>query len=240
MSRDAVTPILESAAPRWVRRAQGFVVVSVAVVAFVGSYTHMQNLAADAGEGWRAWLLPISVDGMVISASLTMFVRRRTGQRGGLLAWVTLLVGLGASLAANIASAQPTAKAQALAAVYPIALLAVSELAMQQIKTGERQLPGSSRPEPDREQTLQARIDRAKQDPGPLVARSPEPSPLAALNEPRQPVSDDDLLAQVAQIAAEIGRAPGSPIIKDRLRVGSKRAVDLARAYKATTNGADT
>jgi hypothetical protein len=36
-----------------------------------------------AGEGWRSWLLPISVDGLAVAASMTMLVRRRAGLRAG-------------------------------------------------------------------------------------------------------------------------------------------------------------
>lgn len=240
MSSGAVTePVTESAAPRWVRRAQGFTVVTVALVAACGSYSHMRELAAAVGEDWRAWLLPISVDGMILSASLTMFVRRRAGLRGGTLAWFTFLTGLGASLAANVASAEPTLQAQLVAAVYPVAWLLVTELAMEQIHPVTREIPASTQPDQVSERSLLDRIDEERTKPGqpPLVAPVGDASPLAQRPEA---ATDDELLAEVAQIAAELGRAPGSPIIKDRLRVGSNRAVELARAYKAKTNGADT
>jgi hypothetical protein len=64
-------------------------------------------LAELAGEGWRAWLLPVSVDGLVVAASMSMLVRRRVGLPAG-VAWTALLAGIGASLAANVAAADPT------------------------------------------------------------------------------------------------------------------------------------
>ncbi|MCA1684246.1 MAG: DUF2637 domain-containing protein, partial [Actinobacteria bacterium] len=84
-------------------------VLLVAAVAAVVSYAHMQTVSQRAGEQWRAWLLPLSVDGLVVAASMVLLTRRRAGLAGGWLAWVALLGGVGASLAANVAAAEPTA-----------------------------------------------------------------------------------------------------------------------------------
>jgi hypothetical protein len=130
------TPDLVATAdvPGWVRRVTTAAVLSVALVAAVASYEHMRALAATAGEGWRAWLLPISVDGLAVAASMTMLVRRRAGEHAGGLAWMALLLGLGASLAANVAAAEPTVQGRLVAAWPPLGLLLAYELLMQQIK----------------------------------------------------------------------------------------------------------
>jgi hypothetical protein len=128
--------------PVWVRRITTAAVLSVAVVAAVASYEHMRALAALAGEGWRAWLLPISVDGLAVAASMTMVVRRRAGQRAGALPWVALLLGLGASLAANVAAADPTVVGRLVAAWPPVGLLLSYELLLQQHSHGSRGGPG--------------------------------------------------------------------------------------------------
>jgi hypothetical protein len=94
----------------------------------------MRVLALFAGEGWRSWLLPLSVDGPAVAASMTMFVRRRAGLRAGALAWLALLLGLGASLAANVAAAEPTVQGRLVAAWPPLGLLLAYELLMQQVK----------------------------------------------------------------------------------------------------------
>ena len=129
-------PVVEQveAVPVWVRRITTGAVLSVALVAAVASYEHMRALAEVAGEGWRSWLLPISVDGLAVAASMTMLVRRRAGQRSGALAWAALLLGLGASLAANVAAAEPTVVGRLVAAWPPVGLLLSYELLMQQIK----------------------------------------------------------------------------------------------------------
>jgi hypothetical protein len=78
--------------PVWVRRVTTLAVLAVAIVAAVASYEHMRSLAELAGEGWRSWLLPVSVDGLAVAASMTMLVRRRSGVRAGVLPWVALLL----------------------------------------------------------------------------------------------------------------------------------------------------
>src|SRR4029453_4496772 len=90
--------------PPWVRVVTTASVLAVALVAAVASYEHMRALAELAGGGGRSCLLPISVDGLAVAASMTMLVRRRCGQPAGALPWVALLLGLGASLAANVAA----------------------------------------------------------------------------------------------------------------------------------------
>jgi hypothetical protein len=88
----------------------------------------MQHLATEAGEEWRADVLPLSVDGLLVAASLVIFVRRRAGRRAGRLPWVGLLLGVSASVAANIAAAQPTVLGRVVAAWPPVAFALSFEL----------------------------------------------------------------------------------------------------------------
>jgi hypothetical protein len=127
-------PVSVAPAPRWVRRTTTAGVLVVAVVAALGSYEHMRALGVEVGEGWRAGLLPFSVDGLGVVAAMTMLVRRWAGQPVGLLAWTALVLSLGVSLAANVAAAEPTLEARLWAAWPPIGLLMAIELLMQQIK----------------------------------------------------------------------------------------------------------
>lgn len=136
-------PVLEAepvAVPAGVRKLTTGAVVAVAVVAAAASYEHMRHLAAEAGEGWRSWLLPVSVDGLVVAASMSMLVRRRTGEAAG-LAWVSMVLGLAASLAANVIASDPSLVdpllvRRVVAAWPPLALLLAYELLMQQVRGG--------------------------------------------------------------------------------------------------------
>jgi Protein of unknown function (DUF2637) len=146
-STPQVEPVPELAlvaieAPELVRRVTTAAVLAVALVAAIASYEHMRALAELAGEGWRSWLLPISVDGLAVAASMTMLVRRRSGKRSGALAWAALLLGLGASLAANVAAADPTLVGRLVAAWPPVGLLLSYELLLQQHNSGARRGPG--------------------------------------------------------------------------------------------------
>ena len=95
---------------------------AVRLVAALNSYEHMRFLARTAGEGWRAWLLPISVDGLAVVALAKIRRAHRLGLGCG-MAWVALTLSLGVSLAANVAAAQPTSVGRLVAAWPPIALL---------------------------------------------------------------------------------------------------------------------
>ncbi|MGH3709745.1 MAG: DUF2637 domain-containing protein, partial [Pseudonocardiaceae bacterium] len=110
----------------------GVVTVISVVIAAVVSYSHMQQLADRAGEAWRSWLIPLSIDGLVVAASMVLLTRRRTGLPAGLLAWATLGGGVLASLAANMADARPGLTA-VLVAGWPAAAFAAGfELLLQQ------------------------------------------------------------------------------------------------------------
>ena len=108
-----------------VRRITVAAVVVVACVAAVVSYAHMQHVAFRAGEAWRSFLLPLSVDGLMVAASMVLLARRQAGLPGGALAWVALLAEVAASLAANVAAAEPTATARVVAA-WPAVAFAVA------------------------------------------------------------------------------------------------------------------
>lgn len=116
------------------RRVAMLAVAVVAVVAAVVSYAHMQQLATEAGEGWRAHLLPLSVDGLLIAAAMSMVVARSRDNRPTPLAWIALTLGIVASLSANVAAAEPTLVGRLVAAWSPLALALSFELLMQQIR----------------------------------------------------------------------------------------------------------
>jgi len=65
---------------------------------------------------------------MIVAVSTTLLADSRSGGRGGVLPWVLLVVGSAASLAANVAVAQPTAPGRVIAAWPSFALIAAYEL----------------------------------------------------------------------------------------------------------------
>lgn len=123
-----------------VRAAAVAAVLTVAAVAAVMSYGHLRAVAAEQGEP-AAGLFPLSVDGLIVAASLVLLVRRRSGQPGGALAWAGLLVGVAATVAGNVASAEPTAMARLVAAWPPVAFALSYELLLALIRPTAPTLP---------------------------------------------------------------------------------------------------
>jgi hypothetical protein len=100
-----------------------------------------------------AALTPLSVDGMIVAASTTLLAESRSGRRGGFLPWGLLVAGSVASLAANVAVAEPTATGRVIAAWPSFALIASYELLMRQVRRAAeagtfRQRSGQARGRP--------------------------------------------------------------------------------------------
>ena len=123
----------------------------LALIAGTVSYLHMHLLVELHGQpGWVAALTPLSVDGMIVAASTTLLAESRSGGRGGVLPWALLVAGSVASLAANVAVAEPTMTGRVIAAWPSFALIASYELLMRQVRRAaeagtSQQRPGQSR-----------------------------------------------------------------------------------------------
>lgn len=119
-------------------------VLVVAVTAAVTSFSHQHTLALAAGETeTAALLLPLSVDGLTLAASLVLLDARRSGRAAGALPWLALGLGVLASLTANVAAAEPTITGRVVAAWPPVALALSFELLLRQVERGS---PPSGRP----------------------------------------------------------------------------------------------
>jgi len=107
----------------------------LALIAGTVSYLHMHLLVELHGQpGWVAALTPLSVDGMIVAASTTLLAESRSGGCGGFLPWALLVAGSAASLAANVAVAEPTPTGRVIAAWPSFALIASYELLMRQVR----------------------------------------------------------------------------------------------------------
>src|SRR6266536_6449083 len=102
----------------------------------------MHMLVARHGQpGCVAALTPLSVDGMIVAASTTLLADSRSGRKGGVLPWTLLVAGSVASLAANVAVAEPTLIGRIIAAWPSFALTASYELLTSEVRrsaAGER------------------------------------------------------------------------------------------------------
>ncbi|AYF30494.1 hypothetical protein CSH63_24205 [Micromonospora tulbaghiae] len=111
------------------RLARDVSTVVVAGIAAWSSWSHMVAVALRFGERPEvAYVLPLSVDGMLVVASAAMVEDKRAGRRVRWSARTAFAVGVAASVAANIAAAAPSPGARIVAAWPAVALLLVVEM----------------------------------------------------------------------------------------------------------------
>ncbi len=137
--------ITNTAGQAWIQAATTASVIVLAVIAAVVSYGHMHALALRHGEGsWASALIPLSVDGMIVAASMSLLLDSRLGRRGGVLPSALLIMGAVASLAANVAVAEPDLAGRVIAAWPSFALTASYELLMRQVRRSAAARSGSA------------------------------------------------------------------------------------------------
>lgn len=146
--------------------------VAVIGVAAAISYSHMFDWAKLNGEPrWRAHLSPLSVDGALFAASLVMYADARMRNRPSKLAYLTVLVGIGWSVLANMNHdwKDPVA-AKAIAAWPPLALAVTIELVLQFVRRLREQA------ETQADKTDKAVVPKPKQQviPAQTVKTAPE------------------------------------------------------------------
>ncbi len=121
----------------WVIRFATVVVVcAVAVFAAVVSYSHIYGLGwAHGQDGTAARLLPLSVDGLILAASLVLLHEARNDRDAPRLAQFMLWLGIGATIGANIAYGARYGLLGALISAWPaVAFIGAVEIAMQQVR----------------------------------------------------------------------------------------------------------
>lgn len=119
---------------RWRSLAVGL----VAVVAALQSYRHIYELMlAQDHDKLGAALLPLSVDGLVLAASITLVVAQRTnkGKTDG-VAWLMLGLGATATLCANVAVGWHFGVIAAIGSGWPaVAFIGAAEMAFRSQRT---------------------------------------------------------------------------------------------------------
>lgn len=114
----------------------------VAGVAGIISYGHIRSVATDAGESeLAAALLPLGIDGLIAVAALAFLEDKRAGRRPRLSARGALAFGIVATIGGNVASAEPTWAARAVAAVPAISFLIAVEVLS---RTGRPAVPSGT------------------------------------------------------------------------------------------------
>jgi hypothetical protein len=137
----------------WLRRGCALI---VAAVAAYGSYQHQRDFALHGGaDPVSAAMWPLSVDGLLLLATVGLLKSgQQTSRRVRLVVWLSFLLGIAVSLAANIAAAPTLAWQPVLVAGWPpVALLLAAELLTHHPQSREHTEtePAASKQEPDRE-----------------------------------------------------------------------------------------
>ena len=122
---------------RVIRLTMTLAVVLVAAVAAWISYGHAYELALRWGENEvTARLLPLTLDGLVLAASLTELFCSRYQLQQPALARLALLLGIGATLAVNVLHGLEHGPLAAVLAAWPaVALVVSSELLLWVVAT---------------------------------------------------------------------------------------------------------
>ncbi len=204
---------------RAIRWSTAAAVALVAVVAGAISYEHALAVVRAHGEaGAVAQVYPVTVDGLIYSASMVLLDAARRGVRPpGLARWL-LAAGIGATLAANVAAGLHFGPVGAVVAAWPaLALVGSYELLMLIIRSsaGQARLlraPGIREQRADPAAAPRGDLPGAPEmSPGPSLIR-------AALNG--HAARAEKLFA--ADVSA--GKVPGIRRIMTGLKVGDAKA----------------
>ena len=193
-------------------------VLAVAVVAAVISYGHVEVLALTNGQGLlAARCLPVSIDGLVVAASMVLLDYARRGIPAPALARVLLGLGVTATLAANAAAGASHGAAGIAVSMWPaVAFIGAAE-AFLMIVRGSRQEATSA------DETVPEGVPGPVQE-APVATRRP-PKSLSGQRSPRR--GDTPAPADVFAQGLSAGVVPGIRAIKSRCHVGQDAAVAI-------------
>lgn len=130
-----------------IRWSTTLVVLLLAGVAGVVSYRHALEVVTAHGEsGWVAYLVPLTVDGLIYASSMVLLFAARRGLSAPFLARFTLALGILATLAANVATGLAHGHVGAIVAAWPaVALVLAYELLMWLVRRAPGPAGGRAR-----------------------------------------------------------------------------------------------
>jgi hypothetical protein len=213
-----------SRAGLWTRVAARGAAAVVATVAGAASFEHIASVAIGAGErAWVGYSLPFAIDGLIVVGVAALLEDQRRGRHRRLSARLAVFVGVTATLAANVASAEPTGTARLVALAAPVSFLLSVEVLT---RTGRK---------------LSTADDTT------TTGSSPAAAPVKAAGQRQKPTPTTrrrpSAAQRVAQAAAKTPTATSAEIAA-RLKV-SERTVQRYRptpaedTMPATTNGSN-
>jgi len=119
-------------------------VTVVAIVAGWVSYRHALHVVSEHGEtGWLARAYPLTIDGVIVAASMVLLTAARQQTRAHPLAYTALVLGITATVAVNVAAGLAFGVVGAVIAGWPAPALVISfELLMIVVRSLAAAPPG--------------------------------------------------------------------------------------------------
>ncbi len=198
-----------------VNRATGLTVFLVAAFAFTQSFMHIFSLGASHGQlGVSGPLLPLSVDGLLVSMSLILLYVSWQHLKVPWLARVMLWLGIVATLAANVGYGLAYGYIGALTSCWPAIAFIGSVETLLQLGKIKRQANNGKRPRAsDEDPKLIKKI----------LADKPKPVSYADPN-PNVPTKGALKASAYHDIT---GKLPSIRSIRDELHCGQPKAIEL-------------
>lgn len=228
-----------------VRLTAGLAVLGVAAIAAVVSYSHIFDLAVAHHEsGTAARLLPVSVDGLIVSASMTLLDAARRRLDAPFMAYLMLSFGVGATVAANVAFGLPWGWQSAVVAAWPaVAFVGSVEMALTMARNQRKAADGrdggrswrfwrrrkttASGDDMADEQAAAPAATPAATAPPPAAGTPPAPAPAKV---PARTAKRPPLTAKAAKADAAIAANPGKTNAEIAKLAGvSERTVERQR-----------
>jgi Protein of unknown function (DUF2637) len=211
-----------------IRFTTAVAVASVAAIAAVVSYSHIYDLGRTHGQsGVAARLLPLSVDGLILAASLTLLLAARNSQRAPALPRFALWLGIGGTVAANLAYGLPYGPVGAVLSAWPGAAFVLGiEILLGSLRRSQ------AVPETAPVAAADA-VPEAAPAPGSARTRTaPKALPRSASRARRgTPAQRDPVTVFAAEL--ERGELPAIRTLKRELGIGQEKAVQIRQELSA-------
>lgn len=199
---------------------------AVAGIAAIASYAHMRQLALDHGQpALIADLMPVTADGLLTVAAVVMAEDRAAGRPVRASAWAAFLVGVSASVSANVLAAPPSLVARIISAWPAVALLLVVELLA---RSGGKVPHVPERADgPDEPADRPDAVDEPAGEPDPMVLVAQ--AVAAELTRGEQPLTRDRLAEGIRARGHSVGTGRASELLRT-VRDGAGRQDERAEA----------
>ena len=233
---------------RLARVLTGLAVLTVAVIAAIVSFSHIEALALGHGQPiWDARFLPVSVDGLLVVSSLTLLAEARAQRPAPGLARAGLVLGVIATVAANVIFGIHAGPVGAVISAWPaIAFIISTEILVTQMRRAGG-IPSRAATAETVADTVPVRVpgavpvDVPDVEPGDVPASGVPPVPArrartvaAGRASGRAPKRNARTPETVFAAEIERGELPSLRAIKTRARCGTDRARAIHDQLTAT------